>query len=54
MNGTRFRLVLLDGIPASREIDALVRPVRAGRLVVRRVLDALCAEATLVGGAADG
>ncbi|WP_255347174.1 LysR substrate-binding domain-containing protein [Cellulomonas sp. KRMCY2] len=53
-DGSRFRLVPLDGVPASREIDALVRPDRAERLVVGRVLDALRAEAALVGGAATG
>lgn len=47
-DGTRFRLVPLDEIVAGREIDALLRPDRAERLVVRQVLDALRAEARLV------
>jgi DNA-binding transcriptional LysR family regulator len=39
------RLVPLTGVRAGRRIDALLRPDRAERLVVRRVLEALRAEA---------
>ncbi|HEY0186779.1 MAG TPA: LysR family transcriptional regulator [Cellulomonas sp.] len=39
------RLVPLTGVRAGRRIDALLRPDRAERLVVRRVLAALRAEA---------
>ena len=46
--GTRFRMVPLAGIRAGREIDALARPDRAERVVVRRVLDLLAAEADAV------
>ena len=35
------RLVPLDGVAAGRRVDALLRPDRAERLVVRRVLDEL-------------
>lgn len=35
------RLIPLDGVPAGRRIDALLRPDRAERLVVRCVLDEL-------------
>lgn len=52
--GERFRLVPLDEVRAGREIDALLRPDRAERLVVRHVLDALRAEASHVAGAAAG
>ena len=45
------RLVPLAGVAAGRRIDALVRPDRAERLVVRRVLDELVALAREV---ADG
>jgi hypothetical protein len=38
-------LVPLAGVRAGRRVDALVRPERAARRVVRRVLDALRAEA---------
>ena len=44
------RLVPLDGVPAGRRIDALLRPDRAERLVVRRVLDELVAVAAEVTG----
>lgn len=37
----RVRMVPLTGVRAGRRIDALVRPDRAERLVVRRVLDEL-------------
>ncbi|MCL3861493.1 LysR family transcriptional regulator [Actinotalea sp. K2] len=49
-DGQRFGMVPLEGVRAGREIDALLRPDRAERVVVRRVLDALVAEANdLVG-----
>jgi hypothetical protein len=35
------RLVPLEGVAAGRRIDALLRPDRAERLVVRRVLGEL-------------
>ncbi|WP_456786750.1 LysR family transcriptional regulator [Cellulomonas sp. P5_C5] len=41
--GSRVRLVPLAGVRAGRRIDALLRRDRAERLVVRRVLDELCA-----------
>jgi DNA-binding transcriptional LysR family regulator len=44
------RLVPLDGVAAGRRIDALLRPDRAERLVVRRVLDELVALAAEVAG----
>jgi len=44
------RLVPLDGVPAGRRIDALLRPDRAERLVVRSVLDELVAIARAVAG----
>jgi DNA-binding transcriptional LysR family regulator len=40
-----LRLLPLDDVPAARHIDALLRPDRAERLVVRRVLDELRAHA---------
>lgn len=40
-DGTRFRLVPLVGVRAGRQIDALVRPDRAERVVVGVVLEAL-------------
>lgn len=43
--GTRFRLVPVAGVPAARYVDALLRPDRAERVVVRRVLDALVEQA---------
>lgn len=43
--GERFALVPLAGVPAARLVDALLRPDRAERRVVRRVLDALRDEA---------
>ncbi len=45
--GTRFALVPLAGVRAARRVDALVRPDRAERRVVRRVLDALREEAAV-------
>ncbi|GAA3794869.1 LysR family transcriptional regulator [Cellulomonas soli] len=45
------RLVPLTGVRAGRRIEALVRPDRAERLVVRRVLDELQALAAEVVGA---
>jgi len=39
--GTRFRLVPLEGVRAGRRIDALLRPDRLERVVVRRVVDEL-------------
>lgn len=44
-DGTRFRLVPIGGVAAARYVDALLRPDRAERAVVRRVLDALVAHA---------
>jgi hypothetical protein len=44
------RLVPLAGVRAGRRIDALLRPDRAERLVVRRVLTALRAEAARFSG----
>jgi DNA-binding transcriptional LysR family regulator len=44
------RLVPLAGVAAGRRIDALLRPDRAERLVVRRVLDELVALAHEVAG----
>jgi DNA-binding transcriptional LysR family regulator len=44
------RLVPLEGVAAGRRIDALLRPDRAERLVVRRVLDELVALAREVAG----
>ena len=46
--GTRFRLVPLVGVRAGRQIDALVRPDRAERRVVRLVLEALRSHASAV------
>jgi DNA-binding transcriptional LysR family regulator len=46
--GTRFTLRPLEGIRASREIDALSRPDRAERVVVKRVLRHLRAAARAV------
>lgn len=46
--GSRYRLVPLDGVPGGRRIDALMRPDRAERLVVGRVLAELVAEASAV------
>ncbi|WP_199422775.1 LysR family transcriptional regulator [Actinotalea solisilvae] len=43
--GERFALVPLADVPAARRVDALLRPDRAERRVVRRVLDALRDEA---------
>jgi DNA-binding transcriptional LysR family regulator len=48
--GTRFALRPLEGIRASREIDALSRPDRAERVVVKRVLRHLRAAAKAVVG----
>ncbi len=57
------RLLPLAGVRAGRHVDALVRPDKAERLVVRRVLDELVGLAALIdagaagegaGGAADG
>jgi DNA-binding transcriptional LysR family regulator len=42
-------LVPLVGVQAGRRIDALLRPDRAERLVVRRVLDELCGVAARIG-----
>ncbi|WP_182113052.1 MULTISPECIES: LysR family transcriptional regulator [unclassified Actinotalea] len=47
-DGARFALVPLRGVRAARRVDALVRPDRAERVVVRRVVDALRAEAERV------
>ena len=44
------RLVPLEGVAAGRRIDALLRPDRAERLVVRKVLDELVALAHEVAG----
>lgn len=44
------RLVPLDGVAAGRRIDVLLRPDRAERLVVRRVLDELVTLAHEVAG----
>ena len=52
--GTRFSLVPLDGVPAGREIDALLRPDRAERLVVRLVLDHLREEAAALTSSSAG
>jgi molybdate transport repressor ModE-like protein len=46
--GTRFALRPLEGVRASREIDALLRPDRAERVVVKRVLRHLRAAARQV------
>jgi DNA-binding transcriptional LysR family regulator len=46
--GTRFAVRPLEGVRASREIDALLRPDRAERVVVRRVLRHLRAVARAV------
>jgi molybdate transport repressor ModE-like protein len=46
--GSRFALRPLDGVRASREIDALLRPDRAERVVVKRVLRHLRAVARRV------
>jgi DNA-binding transcriptional LysR family regulator len=46
--GTRFALRPLEGVRASREIDALLRPDRAERVVVTRVLRHLRAVARQV------
>lgn len=51
--GARLRLVPLAGVRAGRRIDALLRPDRAERLVVRRVLDELRAQARGIGRAAE-
>ncbi|MFS0704917.1 LysR family transcriptional regulator [Cellulomonas sp. 179-A 9B4 NHS] len=40
-DGVRFRLLPLEGVRAGRHVDALLRPDRAERRVVRRVLDEL-------------
>lgn len=48
--GGRLRLVPLAGVRAGRRIDALLRPDRAERLVVRRVLDELRAVAREIEG----
>lgn len=51
-DGTRFRLLPLTGVRAGRQVDALARPERAERTVVRRVLDRLHAVAAeIVDGA---
>lgn len=50
-DGTRFRLVPLEGVRAGRRIDALLRPDRAERLVVRSVVDELRAQARELGPA---
>jgi len=47
---TRVRLVPLAEVRAGRRVDALLRPDRAERVVVRRVLDELRAVAADVGG----
>jgi len=44
----RVRLVPLAGVRAGRHVEALLRPDRAERLVVQRVLDELVALATAV------
>ncbi|NTW38986.1 MAG: LysR family transcriptional regulator [Cellulomonadaceae bacterium] len=49
-DGRRFTLVPLAGVAASREIDALLRPDRAERLVVQRVLAVLVGEAERIRG----
>jgi DNA-binding transcriptional LysR family regulator len=46
--GTRFAVRPLEGVRASREIDALLRPDRAERVVVKRVLRHLRAVARQV------
>src|SRR4051794_35975193 len=46
--GARFALRPLEGIRASREVDALLRPDRAERVVVKRVLRHLRAAARQV------
>ncbi len=46
------RLVALAGVRAGRRVEALLRPDVAERLVVRRVLDELVAEAAEVSGPA--
>ncbi|MCU1432722.1 MAG: putative transcriptional regulator [Actinotalea sp.] len=51
-DGTRFSLVPLVDVAAGREIDALLRPDRAERVVVRLVLEGLRAEAAAVAGSA--
>ena len=53
-DGRRFRLVPLTGVAAARDVDALARPDRAERRVVRTVLDALVAEAGVVAGGTPG
>jgi len=45
VHGTRFRLVPLDGVRAGRRIDALLRPDRAERRVVRQVVAELQVQA---------
>jgi len=47
---TRVKLVPLAEVRAGRRVDALLRADRAERLVVRRVLDELRAEAAGIGG----
>ncbi len=47
-DGTRFVLRPIDDVPASREIDALLRPDRYERIIVRNVLQALQAAAAAI------
>ncbi|WP_149203786.1 LysR family transcriptional regulator [Actinotalea subterranea] len=53
-DGARFSLVPLAGVRAGRQVEALLRPDRAQRLVVRHVLEHLRAEAAAIGGRAGG